>query len=130
MGKVIHWEKLKFDHTNKWYMQNQEFVQENETQKHLYDFEILKDHLILARRPDLLKSTTTKKENLPNCGLCYLGWLQSKIERKQKKKKKKVSRPCLGIEKTVEHKSGSDTSCNWYSWYSQQWLIQGLEDFR
>ena len=36
VGKVIHWElcqKLKFDHTNKWYMQNQESTLENETKK-------------------------------------------------------------------------------------------------
>ena len=41
--KEIHWElckKLKFDHTNKWYKQNPESAQENETQKILWDFEI------------------------------------------------------------------------------------------
>ena len=38
VGKVIHWEsckKLKFDHTNKWYMQNTESVLEDETHKAL-----------------------------------------------------------------------------------------------
>ena len=33
VGKVIDWElckKLKFDHTNKWYMHNPESFQENE----------------------------------------------------------------------------------------------------
>ena len=39
VGKVIHWElskKLKFDHTNKWYMHNPESVLENEKQKLLF----------------------------------------------------------------------------------------------
>ena len=48
-GKVIHWElckKLKFDHTNKWYMHNPESVLNNETQKLLWDFAIHTDSLI------------------------------------------------------------------------------------
>ena len=66
VGKVILWElckKFKFDHTNKWYMLNQESVQENETQKLLWDFKIQMDHLILARWPDQV--IFYKKENLP-----------------------------------------------------------------
>ena len=35
-------------------MRNPESVQENETQKYLWDFEIQPDHLISARQPDLL----------------------------------------------------------------------------
>ena len=60
---VIHWElckKLKFDHTNKWYMHNSESILENDIYKLLWDFEIQTDHLILARQPDL----TTKKREL------------------------------------------------------------------
>ena len=41
VGKVIHWEmckKVKFDHTNKWYMHNQAPVLENDTHKLLLDF--------------------------------------------------------------------------------------------
>ena len=43
VGKVIHWElykKLKFDHTDEWYTHNPESVQENDTHKLLWDFEI------------------------------------------------------------------------------------------
>ena len=57
VGTVILLElfkKLKFDHTNKWYMHNSEFVLENGTQKLLKDFEAQKDQLISARRPDLI----------------------------------------------------------------------------
>ena len=38
VGKVIHWEmfkKVKFDHSNKGYMDNPESVRENETQNPL-----------------------------------------------------------------------------------------------
>ena len=57
VGKVIHWElckKINFDHTKKWYMHKPESVLENETHKILWDFEIKTDHLIPARRPDLV----------------------------------------------------------------------------
>ncbi len=57
VSKVIHWElckKLKFDHTNKWYMHNTESVQGNETHKLFRDFDIQTDYLISARRPDLI----------------------------------------------------------------------------
>ena len=55
--KVIHWEmckKFKFDHTNKWYMHNPAPVLESDTHKLLWDFNIQTDHLIPARRPDLI----------------------------------------------------------------------------
>ena len=57
VGKVIHWEmckKLKFDHTNKWYMHTSAPLLENATHKLLWDFNIQTDHLIPARRPDLI----------------------------------------------------------------------------
>ena len=56
MCKVIHQElcKIKFDHTNKGYMHNPESVQENETYKLHRDFKLQTDHLISARRPDLM----------------------------------------------------------------------------
>ena len=72
--KVIYWElckKLKSAQTNKWYMDNPESVLENETQQLFWDFMILMDHQISARRPDLI--ITNKKENLQNCGLCSPG---------------------------------------------------------
>ena len=44
----------KFDHTIKLYMHGMESVLENEIHKHHWDFEIQIDHLISARRPDLV----------------------------------------------------------------------------
>ena len=75
VGKVIHWElykKLKFDHTNTWYMHNPESVLENEMHKLLSNFEIQMDHQISAWRPDLIVVKKKKKK---------------KKEKKKKKKK-------------------------------------------
>ena len=76
VGEVIHWElskKLKFDHTNKWYMHNSAPVLENETHKLQWDFEIQADHLISARRPDLI-IINKKGENLQKCELGCPCW--------------------------------------------------------
>ena len=57
VDKVIHLEmcrKFQFDHTNKWYMFNPALVLENDSHKLLWDFNIQTDHLIPARRPDLI----------------------------------------------------------------------------
>ena len=65
VGKVIHCEmcrKFQFEHTNKWYMHNPAPVLENDTHKLLWDFNIQTDHLIPARRPDLI--IIIKNENL------------------------------------------------------------------
>ena len=84
VGNVIHWElckKLKFDHANKWYMHNPVPVLENDTHKLLRDFEIQTDHLISARRPDLIIIEKKKKENLQNYRLCCPGRIQNKTKR-------------------------------------------------
>ena len=93
VGKVIHWEmykKLKFDHTNKRYMHNPASVLENDTRKLLWNFDIQTDHLISARRPDLIiiiinkkrkKKKKETKENLQNCRFCCPGWPRNKTER-------------------------------------------------
>ena len=70
VGKVIHWEmckKFKFDHANKCYMHNPAPILENDTHKLLWDFDIQTDHLISARRPDLIiiyKKTPRKSAKL------------------------------------------------------------------
>ena len=46
--------KFKFDHTNRWYMHNPAPVLENDSHKLLWAFDIQTDHLIPARRPDLI----------------------------------------------------------------------------
>ena len=57
VGKMIHWEmckKFRFDHTNKWYLHNPALVLENDTHKLLREFNLQTDHLIPARRPNLI----------------------------------------------------------------------------
>ena len=64
VGKVIHWrmsKKFKFDHANKWYMHNPPPVLKNDTHKLSRDFDIQTDHLIPARRPDLIIISKKKK---------------------------------------------------------------------
>ena len=81
VGKVIHWEmckKCKFEHTNRWYMQNPAHILDNDKHKLLWDFNIQTDHLIPARRPDLI--IIHKKVNLQNSRLCCPGWPQSKTK--------------------------------------------------
>ena len=66
VGKVVHWEmcrKFQFDHTNKWYMHKPASVLENDTHKLLCDFNIQADHLIPARRPDLIMINKKKRRN-------------------------------------------------------------------
>ena len=65
VSKMIHWEickKFKFDHTNKWYMHNPAPVLENDTHKLQWDFDVQTDHLISARRPDLIIINNKKSE--------------------------------------------------------------------
>ena len=65
MGMVIQWElwkKFKFDHTNKWYMDNPESILENEMHKVVWDFEIQTDHIISVRRPDQVIVNNKKRE--------------------------------------------------------------------
>ena len=75
--KVIHWEmckKFKNDNANKWYMHNPAAILENDAHKLLWDFDIKTDHIISARRPDLIIiNKKKKKENLQNSRLCCPG---------------------------------------------------------
>ena len=55
MINLMHWElyeKLKFDHTTKWYVHKPESIQENERHKIFWGFEIQTDNLIQLIRPD------------------------------------------------------------------------------
>ena len=62
-------------------MHNPAPVLENDLHKLLWDFNIQTDHLIPARRPDLLRE---KKENLQNCRLCCPSINLQESEKKDK----------------------------------------------
>ena len=84
MGNVMHKEmfkKWKFDHANKWYVHNRASIQENDTHKFQWNFDIQTDQIICARKLDLI---IIKKENLQNCGPCCPSWPQNKTQKKGK----------------------------------------------
>ena len=82
---------IKFDHTNKWYMHNLASVLENETNKLLRFCDTNESpHLVQTTRTfNNQQKKKKKKESMQNCGLCWLGWPQSKIERKWKEREVK-----------------------------------------
>ena len=116
MGKVIHRElckKFNFDHANKCYTYNQEYVQENETHKVLCDFGIHTDRLISARRPGLV--IAKKEKEKWTCRV--VGFAVStdfRVKFKKSEKRDKFIDLARELKKTKEH----DTKCNWCSWYS------------
>ena len=68
-------------------MHNPAPVLENDTHKLLWDFDIQTDHLISARRPDLMIiNKKKKKENLKNARLFCPGRPQNKTERMWKER--------------------------------------------
>ena len=72
-------------------MHNPESFLENKTYKPLLDFEIQTDHLISARRPDLIivkkkKKKEKRKVNLLNCKFYRFDYPQGKIEGKWKER--------------------------------------------
>ena len=65
LGKIVHWKlarKCNFKAGDKWHEHEPESVLENEDYKILWDFSIQTDHVIEARRPDLV--VVDKKERI------------------------------------------------------------------
>ena len=57
LGKIAHWKlarKCNFEAEDKWYKHEPKSVLENEDYKIFWDFSIQTDHVIEARRPDLV----------------------------------------------------------------------------
>ena len=86
-------------------MYNPESILGNDSHKLLWDFEIQTDHLMSARRPNLI--IINKKART-----CRIVDFIVTADH--------VPGPCLGLEKTVEHKSDDYISSNWCSCYSHQ----------
>ena len=87
VGKVIHWKickNIEIWPYKKWYLHNPAYVLENDSHKLLRDFDIKKDHLILARRLD---NNQQEKGNLQNCGFAVLA--DHGIKQKQSEKNDK-----------------------------------------
>ena len=117
VGMVIHWEmckKFKFDHKNKWYMHNPASVLENDTHKLLWDFDIQTDHLISARRPDLIVINNKKKI----CKIVdFAVPANHRIKLKECEKRDKYLDLARELKKTVEHEGDNYTNCDWCLWH-------------
>ena len=67
MGMAIHWDlcrKKGFATTDKWYEHEPQPVTENEKLKILWDFTVQTDHIVEARRPDMMIIDKEKKSCL------------------------------------------------------------------
>ena len=86
LGKIVHWKltrKCNFETGDKWYEREPESVLENEDYKILWDFSIQTDHVIEARRTDLV--VVDKKER--GCKIIdFAVPRDSRIEEKEKDK--------------------------------------------
>ena len=101
-------------------MHNPASVLENDTHKILWDFDIQTDHLISARRPDLIiinkKNKKKKKKKGEFAKLSTL--LSHKIKLKECEKKDKYLNLARELKKTMEHEGDNYTNCDWCFWYS------------
>ena len=85
MGKIVHWKlarKCNFEAGDKWYEHEPESVLENEGYKILWDFSIQTDHVIEARRPDLVVGDKKERISCKIIDVAVPG--DSRIENKEK----------------------------------------------
>ena len=86
LGKIVHWKlarKCNFEAGDKWYEHEPESVLESEDYKILWDFSIQTDHVIEARRPDLVV-VDKKRRTCKIIDFAVPG--DSRIEEKEKEK--------------------------------------------
>ena len=123
--KVIYRElckKFKFDHVNKWYMYNLEFVLENEKHKLLWDFEIQTDNLILARQLDLMIVNKKKR----TCRIVdFAVSVDHKVKIKESKKRDQYIDLARELKKTMKHEIDGDTNYGWCTWNNHQRINKG-----
>ena len=80
----------------------------------LWDFHIQMDHLILARRPDLVIVNKKKRK-------------KEKTSKTRKAKREINTKTLQEKWQTVEHERDGDTNWNWGAWYSHQRIGTGTE---
>ena len=92
-------------------MYNPASVLENDTHKLLWDFNIQTDHLISARRSDLIIITPPQKKNRELVDFAVPA--DHRIKLKEIEKKDKYQYLSRGL-KTMEHESDNHTNRDWY----------------
>ena len=119
VDKVIDWKmckKLKFDYTNKWYVQNPAAVRENDKHKLPWDFDIHTDHLISVRRPGIIIIINKKKRTCKIVDFAVPA--DHKIKQKVSEKKDKYLDLGRELTKNMEHAGDNYTNCDWCVWNS------------
>ena len=106
-------------------MHNPASVWENDTHKLLWDFGTERDHLISARRSDLIIINNKKKKNQKKKNQTKKGKIvdftvsaDHRIKLKKLEKKDKYLELAWELKKTREHEGDNYTNCNWCFWYS------------
>ena len=91
-------------------MHNPAPVLENDSHKLLWDFNIQTDHLIPARRPDLIIINKKKR----TCKIVdFAVPADHRINLKESEKKDKYLDLARELKKAVEHESNGCTNCDW-----------------
>ena len=118
MGKVINREickKFKFDHDNEWFMHNPAPVLENDTHKHLWDFDIQTDHLISARRLDLI---IINQKEMKICKIAdFTVPADHRIKLKECEKRDKYLDLARELKKAMEYEGDNYTNHDWCFWH-------------
>ena len=121
VSKVIHWEickKFKFDHAYKWYIHNPASVQENDTHKFLWGFDVQTDHLISVRRPHLLIINNNNNNKKKTCKIVdFAVPADHRIKLKECEKRDKYQDLARESKKTMEHEGDNYTNCGWCVWH-------------
>ena len=105
--------KFKFDHTNKWYLHNPASVLENDTHKLQWDFDIHTDHLISARRSDLMIINKIKR----TCKIVdFAVPVDHRIKLKECEKRDMYLDLARELKKKMEHAGDDSANCIWSIW--------------
>ena len=98
-------------------MHNPASVLENDTDKLLWDVDIQTDHLISARRPDLIIINNKKRI----CKIVDFAVLADhRIKLKECKKKDKYFDLARELKKTMQHEGDNYTNCDWCFWRTRK----------
>ena len=118
MGRKIHWElcrKYGLAASERWYEHQPVTVTENDSCKLLSDFSIQTDHVIQARRPDVILIDKDKKEcNIIDFAIPYDSRVNARMQKRWKNRK--VSRSRARSTEIMEHANESHSyydRCTW-----------------
>ena len=106
-------------------MHNPESIPENETHKLLWDFEIQTDHLISARRPELIIVNKKKKKMKTFRFVNFAVPADHRVELKKAKRKMRNLDFAGELKKIMGHESDGDTNYNWCNRYSHRRIDTG-----